>query len=301
MPTEHALDLRHVGDERRWLVIAPCLGAETDEFACVELICYPFDHLTHRNAATGSDIVGAVCIRCRQQAHEQVCDIRCINEIPHLRAVGHVDRLTCGQCRHQRRDEAPWLVARPIRQKHPRPGGGKAVTLGTGLDDHPDRRFALAIQRSRTDRRFVLPARTGVDVVFGGASHANEALTAVFAKRLDQSETGFQPVEVLGRVAVPVGSGNPGKVQQVGWPQRRDQTLRGSWDLQVDIVPGNPVGGIVIAAPAHRMNAKAAPDHGLHAMAPQKSGATRGEDISGHGGVGHDRRDPSYSASEPGT
>ena len=182
---------------RRWLVVAPCLGTEMDEFPCVEVICYPLDDLAHGNAATGSDIVGAVCIRCRQQAHEQVCDIRCINKIPHLPAVGHADRLTCAQCSQQRRNEAPWLVARPIWQKHPRPGGGKAVTLGTGLDDHPDRRFALAIQRSRTDRRCVLPARTGFDVVFGGASHANEALTAVFAERLDQSKTGFQPVEVL--------------------------------------------------------------------------------------------------------
>jgi hypothetical protein len=56
MPTKCALDLRHVGDERRWLVVAPCLGTEMDEFPCVEVICYPLDDLAHGNAATGSDI-----------------------------------------------------------------------------------------------------------------------------------------------------------------------------------------------------------------------------------------------------
>ena len=189
MPTQCALDLRHVGDERRWLVVAPCLGTEMDEFPRVEVIRYPLDDLAHGNAATGSDIVGAVCVRCRQQAHEQVCDIRCINKIPHLPAVGHADRLTCAQCSQQRRNEAPWLVARPIWQKHARPGGGKPVTLGTGLDDHPDRRFAAG--------HTAKPGRIGVasslhgpasTPVFGGAAHANEALTAVLAKRLDQSD-----------------------------------------------------------------------------------------------------------------
>ena len=244
MPTECALDFRHVGDECRWLVVAPCLGTEMDEFTRVEMICYPLDDLAHGNAATCSDIVGAVRVRCRQQAHEQVGDIRCINKISNLTAVGHADRLTCAQCSQQGRNEAPWLVARPVWQKHARPGGGKAVTLGIGLDDHPNRRLALAIQRSRADRRCVLHAWTGLDVVFGGTAHADEALAAMFAERLDQSETGFQPIQVLGRIAVPVGRGNPGEVQQVGRPQLRDQPLRGSRDVQVEIVPGNPVGSI---------------------------------------------------------
>ena len=134
MPTESALDFRHVGDERRRLVVAPRLGTEMDEFTRVEMVRYPLDDLAHGNAATCSDIVGPIRVRCRQQAHEQVGDIRCINKIPNLTAVAHADRLTCAQCSQQGRNEAPWLVARPVRQKHARPCGGKAVTLRIGLD-----------------------------------------------------------------------------------------------------------------------------------------------------------------------
>ena len=64
-----------------------------DEFPCVEAICCPLDDLAHGNAATGSDIVDAVRIRFRQQAYEQVCDIRRMNKVPRLPAVGHADGL----------------------------------------------------------------------------------------------------------------------------------------------------------------------------------------------------------------
>ena len=76
MPTEVALDFRHVGNECRRLVGAPRLGTEMDEFTRVEMIRYPFDDLPHGNAATCADIVGPVRVRRRQQAHEQVGDIR---------------------------------------------------------------------------------------------------------------------------------------------------------------------------------------------------------------------------------
>ena len=64
------------------------------------------------------------------------------------------------------------------------------------------------------------------------------------AERLDQGEAGFQPIQVLGGMAVPAGRGNPGEVQQVGRPQLRNQPVRGSRDVQVEIMPGHPVRSI---------------------------------------------------------
>ena len=101
-------------------------------------------------------------------------------------------------------------------------------------------------------------------------------------ERLDQGETGLQPIQVLCRMALPSGRRNPGEVKQMGRPQLRNQPLRGAWDVQVEIVPGYPVRSIGVGAPGHRMNAKTIPDQRLHAMAPQKAGAAGGEDIGGH-------------------
>ena len=87
MPTKYALDFRHVRDKRRRLVVAPCLGAETDELPRVEIIRYPLDDLAHGSALARSDIVRPVRVRRRQQAHEQVSNIRRVDEIPNLAAV----------------------------------------------------------------------------------------------------------------------------------------------------------------------------------------------------------------------
>lgn len=114
MPIKDALDFRHVGNECRRLIGAPRLGTEMDEFTRVEMIRYPFDDLAHGNAATCADIVGPVRVRCRQQPNDQVGRIRCIDKISNLTAVAHADRLTCAQCSQQGRNEAPWLVARPV-------------------------------------------------------------------------------------------------------------------------------------------------------------------------------------------
>ena len=66
MPTECSLDFRHVGNECRRLVGAPRLGTEMDEFTRVEMIGYPLDDLAHGNAATCSNIVGPIRVRCPQ-------------------------------------------------------------------------------------------------------------------------------------------------------------------------------------------------------------------------------------------
>lgn len=68
------------------------------------------------------------------------------------------------------------------------------------------------------------PAEGGI---FRAAPCANKTLAALFAEILDQSETGSQPIQVLGRIAVAVRRRNPGEVQQVGGSQRRDQASRG--------------------------------------------------------------------------
>ena len=68
MPTKYALDFRHVRDKRRRLVVAPCLGAETDELPRVEIIRYPLDDLAHGSALACSNIVRPVRVRRRQQA-----------------------------------------------------------------------------------------------------------------------------------------------------------------------------------------------------------------------------------------
>ena len=74
MPTKYALDFRHVRDKRRRLVVAPCLGAETDELPRVEIIRYPLDDLADGSAPACSNIVRSVRVRRRQQAHEQAGD-----------------------------------------------------------------------------------------------------------------------------------------------------------------------------------------------------------------------------------
>ena len=83
MPTKYALDFRHVRDSAAGSSsAAPFLGAETDEPPRVEIIRYPFDDLAHGSALACSNIVRPVRVRRRQQAHEQVSDIRRVDEIP---------------------------------------------------------------------------------------------------------------------------------------------------------------------------------------------------------------------------
>ena len=98
MPAEVVPGLRHVGDQRRRLVVAPRMGTEMNELACVEMIGHPFDHLPHGDAATCADIVSSAGFRRRQQAREKLGDVGRANEIPNLAAICHVDRCTSGQC-----------------------------------------------------------------------------------------------------------------------------------------------------------------------------------------------------------
>ena len=137
------------------------------------------------------------------------------------------------------------------------------------------------------DRRRVLQAGAIRQPVLGRAAHTDEALTPMLAECLDQGDAGFEPIQVLGRIAVPIRRSNPGKVQQMGGPQRGDHLLGSSRRLEVEIVPDYPVGGaITTMRPTHRVNAQAMSDQRLRAMAPKKSGAAGGEDSGGPGEAG---------------
>lgn len=116
---------------------------------------------------------------------------------------------------------------------------------------------------------------------------ANKTLAALFAEILDQSETGFQPIQVLGRIAVAVRRRNPGEVQQVGGSQRRDQSASRTSVVQVEAMPRNPVCSDAAARAAYGVHRKAVPHQCVRAMAPKKPRAARSKNRCDLRRVGH--------------
>ena len=62
-------------------------------------------------------------------------------------------------------------------------------------------------------------------IVFGGTARPDETLAALFAKRPEQSQTGFQPIQILGRITIAVRRRDPGEMQKMGGPQRAIKLL----------------------------------------------------------------------------